>query len=330
MHDALNRVLAEEMRAGKRFVLVIDEAQNLKDEVLESVRLLSNFETPWMKLMQIVIAGQPGLAETLSRPSMTQLRQRISFVIRVAPLNKEEVNAYIDHRLHAAGCKDPTLFTLGARSVIAEYSEGIPRKINNVCFNAMSLACALKRKRIERNTVLEVLADLDLESLIENTQAPTVDGKPIRVMSEPRQPTERSKVWFGGWAPKFVVVGALVMAVATGIQVGDVVKANGLGKTGDPEVQHALPLQTPADASPTSLSPEQVQEPVLDPQGQTQYQRSEDKQERNDPQVLAQIRNLNSALRNNSQILGSEQVRIPSAPSALAVTQTPVLQEGKK
>jgi general secretion pathway protein A len=171
MHESLNRVLAEEMRAGRRFVLVIDEAQNLADEVLESIRLLSNFETPWMKLMQIVIAGQPGLARKLSRPSMTQLRQRISLVIRVAPLNKEEINAYIDHRLLIAGCKDSRLFTPGARSVIAEYSEGIPRKINNVCFNAMSLACALRHARVERDTVLEVLADLDLESLIESPQA---------------------------------------------------------------------------------------------------------------------------------------------------------------
>jgi general secretion pathway protein A len=85
MHEALNQVLVEEMRAGRRFVLVIDEAQNLDGDVLESIRLLSNFETPRTKLMQIVIAGQPGLAEKLSRPSMAQLRQRISLVIRVAP-----------------------------------------------------------------------------------------------------------------------------------------------------------------------------------------------------------------------------------------------------
>jgi len=77
MHGMLNEVLLAEMRAGRRFILVIDEAQNLDERVLESVRLLSNFETPWMKLMQIVIAGQPQLAERLTRPSMAQLRQRI-------------------------------------------------------------------------------------------------------------------------------------------------------------------------------------------------------------------------------------------------------------
>src|SRR6202158_1182369 len=81
MHSILNQVLLEEMRAGGRLVVVIDEAQNLGEEVLESVRLLSNFETPWMKLIQIVLAGQPQLADRLVKPSMAQLRQRISFAI---------------------------------------------------------------------------------------------------------------------------------------------------------------------------------------------------------------------------------------------------------
>ena len=87
------------MRAGRRFILVIDEAQNLREDVLESVRLLSNFETPWMKLMQIVIAGQPQLADRLTKPCLAQLRQRISSVIRIEPLSTDEVNTYVDHRL---------------------------------------------------------------------------------------------------------------------------------------------------------------------------------------------------------------------------------------
>ena len=99
MHDKLNRILMEEMNAGRRFVLVVDEAQNMEEKVLESVRLLSNFETPWMKLMQIVLAGQPQLADRLASPSMAQLRQRISMVIRIDPFTEEEVNAYIDRRL---------------------------------------------------------------------------------------------------------------------------------------------------------------------------------------------------------------------------------------
>jgi general secretion pathway protein A len=165
MHDTLNRILVEEMNRGRRFILVIDEAQNLDEQTLESVRLLSNFETPWKKLMQIVIAGQPGLAEKLGRPSLTQLRQRISMVMRLEPFDHDETCSYIDHRLSVAGCEDPRLFTPGARASIAEHSQGIPRNINNICFNAMSLACALKRQAIDREIVGEVLADLDFAPL---------------------------------------------------------------------------------------------------------------------------------------------------------------------
>ena len=182
MHDTLNRLLTEEMRAGRRFVLVIDEAQNLDEKVLESIRLLSNFETPWTKLMQIVLAGQPQLADRLASPSMAQLRQRVSMVIRIEPLTNEEVNAYIDHRLWIAGCEKPAFLTVGARKLIADHSEGIPRNINNLCFNAMSLACALQRKTIDRDIVRDVIADLDLEPLREKNIAPAKpEKKSVRV-----------------------------------------------------------------------------------------------------------------------------------------------------
>ena len=97
----LNEELTREMRAGRRFILVVDEAQNLTEDVLESVRLLSNFETPWMKLMQIVLAGQPQLADRLTRPCLAQLRQRISSVIRIEPLSADEVEHL--HRSPAMG-----------------------------------------------------------------------------------------------------------------------------------------------------------------------------------------------------------------------------------
>src|ERR1700674_3045627 len=167
MHSMLNEVLTKEMAAGQRFVLVIDEAQNLTEKVLESVRLLSNFETPWMKLMQIVLAGQPQLANRLAKPSMAQLRQRVSFAIRIEAFTREEVDLYLDHRLWVAGYKGAPLFSVGARTLIAERSEGIPRVINNMCFCAMSFAWAMKRKAIDRDTMSEVLDDLDPGSPIE-------------------------------------------------------------------------------------------------------------------------------------------------------------------
>ncbi len=180
MHEALNQILLEEMRAGRRFILVIDEAQNLRENVLESVRLLSNFETPWMKLMQIVIAGQPQLAECLARPSMAQLRQRISSVIRLEPFTPEETTAYINHRLWVAGYSGPDLFTVGARLSIAEYASGIPRTINTLCFNAMSIAYAMNAKKIDLKIVEEAASDLELESLV-RVKAPV--RMPVRVQA---------------------------------------------------------------------------------------------------------------------------------------------------
>lgn len=176
MHTILNQVLMDEMRKGRRLVLVIDEAQNLDEKVLEFVRLLSNFETPWTKLMQIVLAGQPQLAEKLAQPSMAQLRQRVSFSIRIEPLNREEIDAYVDHRLGVAGYKGSSLFSVGARTLLAERSEGIPRNINNMCFCAMSLAWATKAKTVDLEMMRDVLADMDpgLPS-----ETPAIPPKPV-------------------------------------------------------------------------------------------------------------------------------------------------------
>lgn len=161
MHSILNQFLVEQARAGRRLILVIDEAQNLDEKVLEFVRLLSNFETPGMKLMQIVLAGQPRLAEKLAQPTLVQLRQRVSFSIRVEPLTWREVSAYVDHRLGVAGYKGLPLFSVGALGVLAERSEGIPRNINNICFCAMSLGWASKARSVDWQMMRDVVADLD-------------------------------------------------------------------------------------------------------------------------------------------------------------------------
>lgn len=160
MHQKLQRLMLQEMEAGRRMVLVVDEAQNLDARVLESIRLLSNFETPWVKLVQIVLAGQPQLAEVLARPALAQLRQRISSVVRIDPFAAEESHAYIDHRLWVAGYSGPKLFTPDALVRIARESDGIPRKINNICFHAISLAYATGQKQVGAEMVQEVVDDL--------------------------------------------------------------------------------------------------------------------------------------------------------------------------
>jgi len=219
MRAALSQVLLGEMEAGRRFVLVIDEAQNLDEKVLESIRLLSNFETPWMKLMQIVLAGQPQLDERLAQPSMAQLRQRVSFAIRIEPLTREEVDLYIDHRLWVAGYKGTPLFSVGARTLIAERSEGIPRVINNMCFCAMSYAWAMKRKTIDRDTMSEVLSDLDPGSPIEKVEKEVL---PPKLQEEPKPSVSQTPQPVGltlepppvrGWLSKSVVVCLLLIVL---------------------------------------------------------------------------------------------------------------------
>jgi len=163
MQAKLNECLVHETSLGKHFVVVVDEAQNLDEPVLEVVRMLSNFETPREKLMHIILAGQPQLAQKLALPQLKQLRQRVSIVARLKPFNPAETRAYIDHRLSVAGYREEMpLFTDRALALIAEYSGGIPRNINNICFNAISLGCAMKRKTIHAAAIEEVLSDLDL------------------------------------------------------------------------------------------------------------------------------------------------------------------------
>jgi general secretion pathway protein A len=160
MLQQLNSELVETARSGRRFVVVVDEAQNLSEPALETLRLLTNFETSRAKLMQIVLSGQPQLGDALLRPGLVQLRQRISTFCRLEPLVPDETVAYIVHRLRVAGYTGPSLFTADALARIGEASEGIPRNINTLCFNALSLSCGLKKKQVDQEVLDEVLRDL--------------------------------------------------------------------------------------------------------------------------------------------------------------------------
>ncbi len=175
MHEEFNRRLLQEARAGNRFIVVIDEAQNLEPSVLETVRLLSDFETPRAKLMHIILAGQPELADKLASPGLSQLRQRVSIVHGLQPLNAPEIKNYIEHRLRIAGYEGEPLFTPEVYEDIARFTEGIPRNINNFCFNALSLACALQKKMVDSETVNEVIADLDISKLTSDVPSEPVD-----------------------------------------------------------------------------------------------------------------------------------------------------------
>jgi general secretion pathway protein A len=166
MHALLNDALLNEARLGRTVVVAIDESQNLSHEVLETIRLLSDFETPRRKLLQIILCGQPQLGHKLAHPDLVQLRQRITVLCRLAPLSPQEVAGYIDHRLRIAGYSGGSLFTPEAVHLISTESRGIPRVINTLCSGALSIACALQRSPIDPEVIREVLSDLSVDSLI--------------------------------------------------------------------------------------------------------------------------------------------------------------------
>ena len=155
MHEEFNRHLLQEARAGNRFIVVVDEAQNLDASVLETIRLLSDFETPRAKLLQIILAGQPELADKLASRHLSQLRQRVSLVSGLQQFSAEETRKYVQHRLHVAGYQGNELFTEQALGSITNFTEGIPRNINNFCFNALSLAFAMRQQTVDAAIVQE-------------------------------------------------------------------------------------------------------------------------------------------------------------------------------
>jgi general secretion pathway protein A len=216
MQIRLRDLLTEQYRLGKRVVLVIDEAQNLDDSVLELVRMLSNFETARDKLIQIILAGQPQLADNIGSPELIQLRQRISIFARLQPFTPEETTLYILHRLRVAGYNsDMPLFTKDALALIALCSEGLPRNINNLCFNALSLGAALQQKPIDRDVIRQVIGDLDIGPRRKRgpVTAKPEEKKTEKVLEFIPANGHSSATWF----PRIAVAAAVLLAVGLGV-----------------------------------------------------------------------------------------------------------------
>jgi general secretion pathway protein A len=162
MIEQLNDYSKRQLQLNNLVCLLIDEAQNLSDDTLEEVRLLSNLETENAKLLQIVLVGQPGLERRLNQVNLSQLKQRIAYRCRIWPLQAHEVEAYIETRLQAAGCKGNGLFSPEAIERIAACSEGIPRLVNLICDNALFHAFVASKSRITADIVEKVTQELKL------------------------------------------------------------------------------------------------------------------------------------------------------------------------
>ena len=170
--DQLEKSLRDRRARGDITALVIDEAQSLSLELLEEVRLLANIETPAEKLLPLVLAGQPELADRLNDPTLRQLKQRVALRCEIAPLELPETAAYIASRIKTAGGEASRLFTREAVVLIHEFSRGIPRTISVICDNALLGGLALERQPVDRGIVSEVCRDFDLRAAGES--APVV------------------------------------------------------------------------------------------------------------------------------------------------------------
>jgi type II secretory pathway predicted ATPase ExeA len=154
--------LLDRYRAGETAVLIVDEAQNLSDEVLEEIRMLTNLETFTEKLLQIVLVGQPELEQKLKQPQLRQLRQRLTLRAKTHALTLDETKVYVQQRLRIAGSNGQQIFEPEALVAIHRYSSGIPRVINLLCEHCLVSAFVDQQKVIAPTVVDSVAKDFDL------------------------------------------------------------------------------------------------------------------------------------------------------------------------
>jgi type II secretory pathway predicted ATPase ExeA len=165
----LNDYLVEQYNAGRKLVLVIDEAQNLTQTVLEEVRLLSGIETPKEKVLRIILAGQPELNDKLDAPELEQLAQRVRLRFHLPALSSMEMRAYILHRLEVAGSQGREIFANDTFEMIFRYTGGVPRLTNTLCDTAMLAASNRDRDVVGRDDVLAAIEELQWQEYSSRT-----------------------------------------------------------------------------------------------------------------------------------------------------------------
>lgn len=159
--EEINLFLLRQIDEGRESVLIIDEAQNLTNDLLEQVRLLSNLETDDRKLLQIILMGQPELRDRLNDPALRQLRQRITVRYHLSPLKRVELEQYIRHRLTISGAKGAPQFTMAAVWRVFCYSQGIPRLVNAVCDKCLLAGFVEQRSEIDYRLVGRAIRELE-------------------------------------------------------------------------------------------------------------------------------------------------------------------------
>jgi general secretion pathway protein A len=325
LQSRLKEVLVAQARLGKRVVVVIDEAQNLDDSVLELIRMLSNFETPQEKLIQIILSGQLELAEKIASPDLEQLRQRVSIFSKLTPFSREDTQLYIDHRLRVAGYTFAgPLFTRDALALIADASRGIPRNINNLCFNALSLAYALQRKPIDSEIIRSVIADRDLGRFRKRTSLDLHSGASGQQALPAFRPAMRLSSRSRGLMQKFAVALAAILAlggvfVASRLWLGNraTMHAQSQPLFVAPPPSDSSPPVPPAVSNPPSPAPGESSAALPDASavsvkpGETLLEICVASFGRCSPEVLQEIRRLNPQMNNLDHIEPGQTIQLP-------------------
>ncbi len=221
--DTLNRHLLDAHARGRRVILLVDEAQNLDEEVLEQLRLLTNLETAKQKLLQIILIGQPELREVLAQNNLRQLAQRVTGRYHLEPLSQDESATYIDHRMKVAGAVGE-VFNDGAKQEVFRMSGGIPRVMNVVCDRALLGAYSQESRTVDKSIVRKA--------------AKEVAGEPDRALAM-------------NWIAAAAGTAAVVVALLAAIFMPPLLSETRPADTPDPPPSNAAPVErgTPEDTS---------------------------------------------------------------------------------
>jgi len=166
----LNNFLIEQYAARRKVLLILDEAQNLSNQVLEEVRMLSGVETTKEKILRIILAGQPELNAKLNSPELVQLSQRVRLKFHLTPLTAEETHAYVAHRLQIAGSQGREIFSTEAVNTVFRYTGGVPRLINTLCDTAMMASFGLDKDRVDVTEVQTAIDELGWQEYASTTK----------------------------------------------------------------------------------------------------------------------------------------------------------------
>ena len=190
----LKDFMVEQYAAGKKILLVIDEAQNLSRKVLEEVRLLSGLEAQKEKLLRIILAGQPELSHKLDSPRLRQLTQRVRLRFHLGALSKRETHEYVAHRLDVAGASGRKIFEEAACDMVFRYTGGVPRLVNVLCDTAMLCAFAEERAVIDEGLVKAATDELQWVEYSERIRAQDTGGEPTGELHGPIRSVGRLEV----------------------------------------------------------------------------------------------------------------------------------------